>query len=490
VKRCIPAIALVGTLGMLIEIGCSGPGNGKVSITTTPATVAIFGGDAPFCGVISFSVTITGLTLMPQSGSSQVSILPSGAAITVDFASLMDFATMLSRTSVPAGTYSALGITLSNPQLTYLDTSTTPPTVKTIAPAVSGLTVNVNFSPAITIASGASLALQLDFDLLNSVTAGANNQFTLTPTFTAGPASASGSGGFAQFDDLSGLVQSVSTSSTSPSYSGSFTISSPNLPTFTVYTNSSTSFAGVSGLSGLTAGTFVEMSAVLDSSANIVANTVVAEAQENASSGEAAFTGLITSVTPETGNAAQVTLLVQQENPSVSSQVPVLSLLTVNVVSSTTFGIAAQAADFAGFPFGPSNLAVGQRVVVHGALPVSSGTAQSVTARAIFLGLQSILGNLSTSPTTPVTLASDGVDGGFTLVPCSPLFRSAPITVLADQQTSYVGLSDLGSLNNPGAHFLLVKGVLFNEQATTTYGVESWTVPAEVQPATEVHQLP
>jgi hypothetical protein len=402
----------------------------------------------------------------------------------------MDFATMLSLSNVPPGTYDALGITLSNPQLTYLDASTTPPSLKTIAPTMSSLTINLNLNPAITIASNGTVALQLDFNLLNSVSIGSNSQFTVTPTFTANLASASGSNGFAEFDDLSGLVQSVNTSSTNSSFVGSFAISSPNAPTFTVYVTSSTTFAGVSGLSGLTAGTFVEMDAFLDSKANIVANTVVAEDQEDQASGEAAFSGLITSVTPQTGSATQFTLLVGEENPDVSSRVGLFSTLTFNIApSSTRFGLTAQAADFANFPFGTANLAAGQRVVVHGTLPSGSGTAQTATARSVFLGLQSILGNLSTNPSTPVA-TSDGVDGGFTLLPCSPLFQPAQITVLSAQQTAFLGISNLYSLNSSGAHFLLVKGLLFNEQSTTSFGVESWTVPANVQVANQIHQLP
>ena len=357
----------------------------------------------PCSSVISFVVTISGLTLTPQSGSSPVSVLPGGKAITVDFASLMDFATMFSVSNVPPNTYNALGITLSNPQLTYLDTSTTPPSLKTIAPTMTSLTINLNLNPAITITSNGTVALQLDFNLLNSVSIGSNNQFTVTPTFTANLASASGSNGFAEFDDLSGLVQSVSTSSTNPSFVGSFTISRPNAPTFTVYVTSSTTFAGVSGLSGLTAGTFVEMDAFLDSKGNIVANTVVAEDQEDQASGEAAFAGLITSVTPQTGNATQFTLLVGGENPNVSSRVGLFSTLTFNIASSTRFGLTAQAADFANFSF-DARPAAGQRVVVHGTLPSGSGTAQTATARSVFLGLQSILGNLSTNPSPPVTI--------------------------------------------------------------------------------------
>jgi hypothetical protein len=490
-KKYILAMASVAAIGILIQIGCGGKG-ATLHIVATPGTLAVFGGDAPLCSVVSFSVTVAGLTLTPQSGSSPVSVLPSGNAVTVDFASLMDFATMLSLSNVPPGTYDALGITLSNPQLTYLDTSTTPASFKTIAPTMSSLSINLNLSPAVAITSSGTVALQLDFNLLNSVLTDSNNQITgsVNPTFTATLASAAGSNGFAQFDDLSGLVQSVSTSSTSSSFIGNFTISRPNAPTFTVYVTSSTTFAGVSGLSGLTAGTFVETEAFLNANANIVANTVVAEAQEDQASGKAAFAGLITSVTPQSGNPTQFTLLVQEENPDVSSRVALFSPLTFNITPpSTSFGLTAQAADFATFSFGPTNLAAGQRVVVHGTLPSGSGTAQTATARSVFLGLQSILGNLSTNPSTPVT-TSDGVDGGFTLVPCSPLYQPAQITVLSAPQTAFVGLSNLYSLNNPGTHFLLVKGLLFYEQSTTSFGVESWTVPANVQVATQVHQLP
>jgi hypothetical protein len=495
VKKYILAMASVAAIGILIQSGCGGgPGGASLHIVATPGTIAVFGGDAPQCSsVISFVVTISGLTLTPQSASSPVSVLSGGQAITADFASLMDFATMLSVSNVPPDTYNALGITLSNPQLTYLDTSTTPSSFKTIAPTMTSLTINLNLDPAFTIASNGTVALQLDFNLLNSVLTDSNNQITgsVNPTFTTTLASASGSNGFAEFDDLRGLVQSVSTSSTNPSFVGSFTISRPNAPTFTVNVTSSTTFDGVSGLSALPAGTFVEMDAFLDSKANIVANTVVAEDQEDLASGEAAFAGLITSVTPQTGNATQFTLLVGEENPDVSSRVGLFSTLTFNIApSSTRFGLTAQGADFANFSFGTANLAAGQRVVVHGTLPSGSGTAQTATARSVFLGLQSILGNLSTNPSTPVTIANDGVDGGFTLLPCSPLFQPAQITVLAAQQTTYVGISNLNSLNTTGPHFLLVKGLLFNEQSTTSFGVESWTVPANVHVANQIHQLP
>jgi len=489
-KKYLLAMTFVAALGILIQSGCGGRG-ATLHITSGPGTIAVFGADTPQCSnVISFVLTFTGLTLAPQSGSSPVSILPAGQAVTVDFASLMNFATMLSVSNVAPGTYNALGITLANPQLTYLDTSTTPSSLKTIAPTMSSLTINLNLKPAITITSNSTVALQLDFNLLNSVSTGSNNQFTVTPTFTASAASAAGSNGFVEFDDLRGLVQSVTASSTNPSFVGSFTISSPNAPTFTVHATNSTGFVGVSGLSGLTAGTYVEMDAFLDANANIVANTVVAEGQEDQADGNAAFGGLITSVKPQTGSVTQFTLLVSEENPDMSSRVPLFSTLTFTIApSSTTFGLTGQAADFADFSYGPTDFAAGQRVVVQGTLPSGSGITQTATARSVFLGLQSVLGNLSTNPSTPVT-SYDGVDGGFTLVPCSALFQPAQITVLSASQTTFAGISNLYSLSTAGPHFLLVKGLLFDEQSTTTYGVESWTVPANVQVASEIDQLP
>ena len=487
-KRYILAMASVVVIGLLIEGGCGGTGG--IKFVPAPGTIAVFGGDTPQCSsVVSFVVTITGLTLTPQSGSSPVSLLPSGQAVTVDFASLIDFATMLSLSNVLPGTYNSLGITLANPQLTYVDTSSTPASLKTIAPTMSSLTVNLKFDPSLTIPSNGTMGLQLDFNLLNSISMGAKNQFTVTPTFTASSVSASGSNGFVEFDDLRGLVQSVSAKSTNPSFVGNFTISSPNAPTFTVNVTSSTLFNGVTGLSGLTAGTFVEMDAFLDANANLVANTVVAEAQEDQANGEAAFGGLITSVTSQSGNATQFTLLVSEENPDMSSRVALFSSVTFNISSSsTTFGLANPAVDFANFSYGPTNLAAGQRVIVHGTLPGGSGTAQTATARSVFLGLQTAAGYLSTNPSTPVN-TYDGVDGGFTLVPCSPLFQPAQITALSSAQTAFTGVTNLYSLSAAGPHFLLVKGLLFKEQTTTTYGVESWVVPASVEVASEIHQL-
>jgi hypothetical protein len=112
----------------------------------------------------------------------------------------------------------------------------------------------------------------------------------------------------------------------------------------TVNVSGSTKFDGVTGLSSLATGTFVQVDASIDSRGKLLANEVQAEEQENAANGQAAFKGLITSVTRDSsGNATQFKLFVSEEAPDVSSQVSLQSVLTFNVSTSTNLAITAQA---------------------------------------------------------------------------------------------------------------------------------------------------
>jgi hypothetical protein len=461
--------------------------------------VVIFGGDAPLCSILSFTVTVTGITLTPQGGGTPVSVLSGGSPITLDFASLMDLTTMLSFSSVVPGTYTALTVTLSNPQLYVWDTTKTPPAPNTIAVTFSSSTITLDLSPMVTVASNGTVGLQLDFNLLKAVQIDkTTGQITgdVTPTFAVSSASATGTNGFAEFEGLRGIVQSVATTSTNSSFTGNFTVQPPLSASFVINVSSSTKFDGISGLSSLTSGTFVEVDAFADANGNVVAKEVQAEEHEDASTGQAAFLGLITSVTRDSsGNATTFDLFVREEAPDVSSRVPLGSLLTVDVGSSTGFSLVARGTNFATLPFDPTTLAVGQLVVVHGQLSAAGVTPVTADARSIFLGIQSILGNLSVmSPTMPVIISSsvDPKTGGFTLLPCSPVFQSQPpITVVTySQTTTFAGISDLNGLTS-AQPLLLIKGLLFYQQKVGTVSGVTWGVlPANVQVASQVHQLP
>jgi hypothetical protein len=502
-KRLLIVSLIVG-IALLIQVSCGTGGRSSTAPTVQgpSGTVVAYGGDAPLCSIISLNVTITGMTLTSTAvtvggTSTPPSILASGQSLTLDFASLMDFTAPITLANISTGTYSQLNLTLANPQLTYWDTTKTPPAPTTMNLNFSSLNVTVPLSPNLTVSTSGTAALQLEFNLLQSVLLDKNNQITgnVQPVFTASPASVGTSNTFTTFQDLRGLVGTVTTTSTNSAYTGSFTLATTAGPTVMVHVNGTTTYTGVTGLSSLASNTFVQIAGTIDASGNLVAGKVQAEALENAANGQVGFKGIISSVTRNSsGSATQFNLFVAEEAPSVSGQVPLQSVLTFNVNSSTTFAITAegQLANRANITFNATTLGVGQQVVAHAQLPAAGTSPFTATALALYLGTQSILGNLSTSPTTPVVVGNDGKTGGFTLLPCSPLYQSQPLTTISYFQTTFAGtgLTNLTSLQTAGTHFLLVQGLLFYRQTTGSLNSVTWLADSNVEVASEVHQLP
>jgi hypothetical protein len=170
------------------------------------------------------------------------------------------------------------------------------------------------------------------------------------------------------------------------------------------------------------------------------------------------------------------------------------TMAVVNLSSSTTYQYSSRSANFANLAFAPSNISVGQEVVVHGLVTAPTATSGSgaptlpttVAAYKVYDKLQSIQGSFSSL----VQVAKDDKTGAFAFTPCSTLFQGTPIMVLTSNQTAFVNLSGLSSLSGPGTQpTLLVKGLPFFEaQAQTINGVP---VPAGtlVILAKQVHQL-
>jgi len=493
-KQFLAMLALGLVLGF--QFGCGGSSGGSTPPPSgSTGTVALYGGDVPACGITSLNMTFTGITLTPSTGGTPVSILSSGQSLTVDFASLMDSNAPLALASVAAGTYSQLNLTLSGAQLTYWNSTTSAPT--TLTATLPSLSIALSLSPTVTVASTTPTALALDLNMLSSilvdtssqVTGSVNPQFTLTQT-------AVGDNGFASIEDLRGVVSSVTTSSTQSAYTGSLVLAPATGPNLTVYVSSSTTYAGVTSLSGLTSGTFVQIAGTIDSKGNLLASAVQAEEAENASNGQAAFRGVVTSVTRSSGSATQFKLLVQEEIPDVHTLVPLQSVVTFTIASSsTTFGIASQAqsrnADFPNyiFSFGAEQVGVGQLLVVHGQVPTSGSSPVTGQARAIYFGEQPILGTLQTGGTTPLVVnGANSKIGGFGLTPCSGIYPTV-FTAITGADTTFTGLTDLNSLRTAGTPLLLLKGVFLYQQSPGTVNSVTWVPPTSLQFVTGVHQL-
>ncbi len=486
-------LGLIASIATLMMLGCGGgmTTSSFQQSTSSPSlntgSVAIIGGDEPVCDVLSFDVTITGATLTPQGGGAPVSVISSTSPVKIDFAALMDFTALLNLASVPVGTYTKITLTLASPQLTILDTTASPPAPKTIIPTtLTTSTVTVDVTPPLTVVLNATVGLGLDFNLRKSVKTDNQGQVTGTvdPVFRAGP-TRSDENGIGDVDELEGIVQSVSTTSTNPAFIGSFVLRPQVGADLTVNITSKTLFKeeGITGLTGLTKGTFVEVNAFLDHDHNVIAKEVEVEPNEEAEQKKGAFLGRILSVTRDSkGKATQFKLFVRQEHPDdVSATVPKHSTLVVNVSTSTKFKITAEGTNRASLKFDPTTLGEGQEVVVHGQIQL--GPPPSLNAEAVFLRMQSIVGNF----TSLIIAGSDGKTGGFIFTPCGGVFLGRPITVVTSHETAFAGVADLKGLTAKPT--LIVKGVLLFEQTITSVGTVSVKPPTWVFEAQQVHQL-
>src|SRR5439155_11961397 len=96
-KYLAALMAVAGVSVAVIELSCGSSSTQQVRRqTVATGSLAILASDAPLCAVLSLTVTITGATLTPEGDGLSVSVISSSQPLTVDFASLMDFATMLS----------------------------------------------------------------------------------------------------------------------------------------------------------------------------------------------------------------------------------------------------------------------------------------------------------------------------------------------------------------------------------------------------------
>jgi hypothetical protein len=478
-------------LAAALMVGC---GSNGASVPESPASavsgsVVTFGTDAPICDVESFVATITSATLVPQGGGSSATLVSSTTPATVDFARLTDFTSILSTASVNPGTYGQLQMSLTNPQLIAINTSASPPTPLPIPATLTTSSFTITINPALVVNSSTTSGLMMDFNLRKSLQVDGSGQVTGTvdPQITATATTTSGTT-VGEADSLYGIVQSTSTTGLPTGFTGSFTltVADGTGQTFTILANSDTVFEGdgVTTFSDLTANTFVEVDAIVNSSGQIIAQTVDSEEQTSPSSQKSAFLGKVIYVTRDgSGNATSFTLLVDDEIPSLNGSIPLHSGLAVSLTSTTKYFTNWQHWNRQVFTFSPMTLGVAEKVAVFGVL--GSGSPPTMTASHVFLRPRNVMGNFNSL----LAAESDGVTGGFTMTPCGSLFLGTPITVLTYPDTNFTGVS--GLINLTAAPTLNTRGDLFYEQTSGTSKTgASWTAPTWVMQARQVHQLP
>jgi hypothetical protein len=456
-------------------------------------------GDQPVCNVLSFQVLITAMTLKGAPGTTSFAVLPTSAAIKVDFAELEDFTTVMNMTTVPPGTYNQIKLSIAAPQLVIYNPANNPP-VQTITPTLSTESPTFALNPPLVVTPGQSAAVKIDYNLGQSVELGSNGQIStsMTPTFSATTLPVSETQlPSAGLDDVFGFVTTVNNTvaNSGTNFTGSFVLQllvNGSGPELTVELNKSSQLLGVEALNQLDTGTFMEVNGYIDSGGNFVANTANAEYRESTESNQVAFLGIVESVTrDQNGNVTQFNFFNRDEQPNTGFTVTLDSTVVVTPSAQTNYAVSFPAANFASFPFGPAAIAPGQQLIVHGTFtPPPTNLPPGTTAPPVQVAANDIVNQLQVHEGNFISLLAAGADnltGAFLLAPCAGIFQNAAIYVFSDSSTQFINVDGLSSLTPVPS--LLVKGLLFYSlQGVSINGVQappgSWVLLA-----TQVHQL-
>jgi len=362
------AIALVAT-------GC---GSGSVSTGSTQSGSStgpafLIGTDAPLASVASFSVEIESVNAIDSNGNS-VSLI-SGTP-TVDFARFNGLQTLLDMNNVSAGTYTGFSITLGAGTIGYLQTGSGAPTIQTMAATYangdSTSTVNVTLAnPLVVQAGGSPVGLRVDFDLRQSIGVDSNGDITgvVTPTFDVKAVSNTDSGAY--IDEFVAAVVSVG--------SQSFVVQGPHGRQFTINVDGQTVWDNNESISDLTTSSIVQISGELDrASQTLDADEVAIISQNGFYAG-----GLVTNVTPATGQASSFDLYVRGLLPTTTG-LTLGQIATINLSGSEKYFIYRMHNPLTQFLFNSSALLAGQHVSVGG--PASGAAdATNVSVKRVVL---------------------------------------------------------------------------------------------------------
>jgi len=449
--RVVSALALTA-----FAAGCGGGTQTTQQMQPQSGTVFVSGTDAPLPSVVSFKVTISGISVA-EGGGTPVTV--TNGPQDVDFAKLNGLHTLIDLNTIPAGTYDTVIVTLANPEIDYLNVTnpqTNPPTRPTISsytsttnpPAVlTNSMVSISLSSPLTVNAGDVIGLGFEFNIAKSL-ALTNGQITgsINPTINVRaitPADAD-----AYIDEFVAGVTTINAGG------NSFTIQGPHGRAFTVNVNGQTEWEGSETINDLTTTSIVEISGTLDRTAGAFdADTVAILSQDSFYAG-----GLITYVDPPTGTAQDFDLYVRSVLPAntgfKSGQISTIDLtgnekyfiywmhnLFVNPRWSNIF-------------FNASLLVPGQHVSIGG--PFTNG---QVTVKRVVLRHEghtgTLVANSANTGTSTFQFNSNGLAG--------VLFNGA-VTVYVTPFTKFGGgLTSLQDLTNNPTNPLRVIGVVLKD---------------------------
>ena len=448
----IRAIALLIALAVTIALAACGGYNKNNSAqnymppgsaSSTAMTVNI--GDAPADRVISFEITVNSVTLT-KSDNSTVSVLSTPRRIEVTH--LAGTSEPLVLTSIPQGSYSSATISVSAPEVVFIDNTGRP--VEREFPTFTK-TVTVNFNPALVVGT-TPLVLTLDTNVGASVTIDpVTSTVTINPTFNVTNQQLPAAGHDddqrpedGELDHIVGQLTNVGATQ--------FTIKlGQSGMTMTFNVNAQTRFEEVGGLSALPANALVRVEGITQQDGTLLAREVellTGEAMESE--------GLVTSVT---GNpATSFTFVVHDASGTMMNSAMLGTSVTVTIDSRTDFRVDPDNIDLSALSlpaFSASTLSKGQRVEAESETEDEHG--MTGTVRRVKLEQQALTGTISGLSNGQFTLTVAD-DSAFKL-----LTGKNTITVLPQRNTEVRSLT----LNNGMS--VRVRGLLFFDPSHASY---------------------
>jgi Domain of unknown function (DUF4382) len=448
-KRFATLLLLLAPLFLLVACG-GGATNGGQS-NNQPGAVFVTGEDAPVSSVVAFNITINSITLNNSSTSVQALSTPTA----VDFGRLVGLRSLLGFNTIPADTYNSVTLTLENanptPVVNYIDLSTNPPSVKTLAGSLSQATVTVPFPSGkpLVVGSNGLAGLHIDFNLRDSLAIDNSGQMTgvINPVITVQAVSASEELG--EITEFTGNVVSVNTNA------NSFVMQGPYGFARTIDVNSSTLYNGSNSLSTLVLNGIVSVIGRMQADGSILASGV-----ELISTSQAFISGRVLAVNPTSGPVQTVTMWVGEELGT-SGIIPVDTVQTIDLSAVSTYDVCFFDNLLTQQVFNDSSLVVGQRIFIGGSLVGGVFTPQMVSLRR-----QGVVGALVQNSVN-ITGGTGSNQGYFQMQNDALMSYAAggPFTVLTGDKTFFVNINGLAGLQQAGTPNLISRGLVFKNPA-------------------------
>ena len=401
-NRAATAAVFAGaaSLLLLLSAGCGSGSMNTLSPAAMTSSTQIRMGDAPSARVVSFEVTVGPISLTSSDGSS-VTVLSARRRLEVTH--LAGTSEPLTVLNVPQGSYASATITLSNPEVVFLNSSGQ---LANLEPVMNQV-VTVTFSPPLVITSTASVltldlnvAGSLSFDGQGNVTAIAFGASSFSVGISAVMSENEQEAENGELEDITGMVTSVSGSS--------FMLNvGQSAAALTFTTDANTQFNDGASLATLL-NTIVRVEGVTRANGTLYAK----EGEGVEANTGAELEGLVTQTSGSP--ATQVTILVQDGSGSGMDAAKIGATVTLNV-GSARFAVTQGNIDTSGigglpsapnFPFGASSLHAGQRIELETAEGMGGNLT---TAEKVNLKQQALTGTVSglgaSAPPARFTLA-------------------------------------------------------------------------------------